>query len=471
MKIRNSLKNTIIFIFFIFLIHCDNTPLATGSKNSNLRILFFQIQDITSSSATVSWVCSSPSDGILSYGATGLETSLFSPYRSSTHIMTIRNLNPGTQYAYTAFCKDILVATTLPQSFKTIAGPPDAIKQRGIWILGGLTTNNAVVSQVDLFDPVTNSWYSSVTSIPTPRSFAGIISFNGKIYVLGGLSGGTNITNLVEEYNPATNTWRTMSSMPVAIHSFVSDSISDSIYVFNGAITNNTIAIQSSNTTIYKFMPDYPAGSSGSWSTLTVVPSIATAADRAGCDLDGIIYHADGRSSAGAPLLLHDAYSSAGNTMTTLAESAAGTLGTRHGLAAVCFRPAAGDTIYNINNTRAVLYIGGSTAAAGNATSQPPSTVTSTNQFSHFVPATNTMTNTGSVNNLLNAVYYPASEISYDTGLLYVFGGATGTGTAPVPVSTIQTLSLSSPTTNNWSTLSVSLPVARYAGKALLINR
>ena len=58
--------------------------------------------------------------------------------------------------------------------------------------------------------PLGGLW-SSLSSMPTPRSEVAVVPLDGKVYVFGGFGSGANSN---EEYDPATNTWRRLAPIP-----------------------------------------------------------------------------------------------------------------------------------------------------------------------------------------------------------------------------------------------------------------
>ncbi|HMZ59292.1 MAG TPA: kelch repeat-containing protein [Leptospiraceae bacterium] len=212
-----------IFLLSFLLLSCDSTPLSKGSKTEDLKLLFYFVNSVGYSTASVFWTCSSSSNGYIVYGPNGTENTAFSLKQGKTHVVNLTGLPTGTTIKYTAFCKtDLKTVYTYFTSFKTLTEVPTeptaATRNRSIWILGGVGNSNSLVQQVDLYDPDNDKWYANYTSLPTPRAYAQAAALGGKIYVMGGIASNLNtLTNAVEEYSPDTNTWKTMASMPLAI--------------------------------------------------------------------------------------------------------------------------------------------------------------------------------------------------------------------------------------------------------------
>jgi hypothetical protein len=80
----------------------------------------------------------------------------------------------------------------------------------GIMYWSGGYDNSGYIGPVDAYNPVTDSWTRTASSIPTTRSLPGAATLGGKVYVVGG----QNDTAATEAYDPATDTWITQSPMP-----------------------------------------------------------------------------------------------------------------------------------------------------------------------------------------------------------------------------------------------------------------
>jgi N-acetylneuraminic acid mutarotase len=102
---------------------------------------------------------------------------------------------------------------------------------------------------VQIFDPATNSWESSLTPgsalAPVPQARGGMgkaVYVNGEFYVVGGETltgpGATplNVYDRVDIYNPLTNTWRVGTSMPTARHGIFPLAHASRVYVAGGGI-------------------------------------------------------------------------------------------------------------------------------------------------------------------------------------------------------------------------------------------
>jgi DNA-binding CsgD family transcriptional regulator len=81
-----------------------------------------------------------------------------------------------------------------------------------LYAIAGDTTSG-VVSDVDIYDPASDTWRKGADK-PTPASNVGGAVLNDEIYVPGGYDGYERVLSVVEVYNPATDTWRTVGRLP-----------------------------------------------------------------------------------------------------------------------------------------------------------------------------------------------------------------------------------------------------------------
>jgi len=92
-----------------------------------------------------------------------------------------------------------------------------------------------------VFDPKTQKWTNAAPA-PTARNSAAAAVINGKIYVVGGRQNQTdkngemrmvNVSNL-EIYDPVTNSWESRAVMPLAQGGLAATSTNGKLYVFGG---------------------------------------------------------------------------------------------------------------------------------------------------------------------------------------------------------------------------------------------
>ncbi|BAY08442.1 malectin domain-containing carbohydrate-binding protein [Calothrix sp. NIES-2098] len=123
-----------------------------------------------------------------------------------------------------------------------------------LYVFGGRDGGNDVSNgfdTVEIYDPATNTWVSSLDSgsslkpLPQERGGTGKAAYlNGEFYVMGGETGnGAGATsayvyNRVDIYNPKTNTWRVGTPMPTARHGIFPVVYGGEIWVAGGGLNS-----------------------------------------------------------------------------------------------------------------------------------------------------------------------------------------------------------------------------------------
>lgn len=454
------MKKSYIIMLIVFSAFCGRSPLQKSEDTENLKVLFFSASP-SQTGVSIMLMCSVPAQGHLSYGNRGTENQLFNPYKMKIHFFQVSGLNADTDYSYQTACLNGRKSTSYIQKFRTASAPPVtepnppySARQKGIWILGGVGYGGTAVSEVDLFDPDNGKYYSAVTSIPTPRSFAGITVLKDKFYVIGGIST-SGVSSAVEEFDPMTLTWKTLSNSPVSLQGSLALPSGDSIYMIGGAVT---VSVSSAiPNVVYKLTPGL--GSSGTWSTVTSGSTVPARTDLSGCSADGNLFFNSGRFTDGSAQLTSDSYLPASNSTSSISESNF-TLA-RFGAGSGCYLPKISDTYSS--DPGYMFVVGGSTLSN---TSQPASAILPTNRFDYYpVPATVNTVSSGQ--NLPVSVYAPAVGFSYTQRLMYVFGGATMVNN---PTADVYAINPSNPAGSSW-TAALSMPRARFGHSALSMGR
>lgn len=108
-----------------------------------------------------------------------------------------------------------------------------------IYAMGGNSTDSGtlgVLSSVEIYDPVGNTW-SQGKSMSYTRACFMASAVNGKIYAMGGIDRFVNANHLssVEVYAPALDTWTEVKSMPNGCDHAVSTVVGKKIYVMGGS--------------------------------------------------------------------------------------------------------------------------------------------------------------------------------------------------------------------------------------------
>lgn len=448
----------LVIIAVCVLCGCSQT-LSDGSDRDDLKIRNLIIVP-SPTSALAAFECSAEVPAFFGWsgpGASGLQRSVAA---TKQHFFQATELATGTTYAFAAVCGDELPGAGIFLQFSTTGSPvPEHVRNRAVWLFGGVGEGARIVPEIDVFDPDTGIWYAAVSSIPTARMLAGVVVHGGRVYVMGGMDAQFNTQSTVEEFDPVANTWRTMASMPQRLQGFIAGSVGSSIYVVGGSTTAN-MATGTLLNTVYRFTPNE---SGGSWTTILSNNAIAANVDMAGCAIDGTLFFNTGRFyNDGTAQFTSDAYVPASNTTTTLAE--ASLTQARHGAAGACYRPQPTDPFPD--DPKALLVLGGSVLTN---TGQPATAITTSAIYDYYRTGPdgggpNTVT-AGTA--LPTALYMPAAEISYTRRRLYVFGGASALN---VPTGGVFHLDLSSPTGSGWTAAST-MPRSRFGHRAVVISR
>ncbi len=450
------------FIYFIFIIllaniyfGCGDSQLGgiLGEGSAKTELAF--VAKLGPTTATISWKCSLESKGT-AYTNSGIIPSLSS---SKNHFAMLENLEPNTDYTAILTCGSQKLEEGRNIQFRTWISidPP---KTRGIWIVGGIGSNALPISEIDLFDPVTGIWYPSITSLPTTRIFASILSHKNKIYVIGGLEENAGVfvsSSKVEVYDPYSDIWTTKSSLPSNSQGAVAGSVGDEIYIISGSnspdMTNGPVF-----NTVLKFYPEL--GLSGQWISYSSVSSIFNRVDMSGCAIDGTIFYTGGRTyNTGSANASTDGFVPPANTTTAFAEPSLSE--SKHGAAGLCVQPSPQDSFPADGVWFATF--GGSTGS-GNVF-QPVTSIVPTDKTEFFQPGSGSFS---AGPTLPNSLYYPAAQVSYETRKIFVFGGAS---TINVPEDSIYSLDSGNPLFSAWNLLSQTMPRRRYAHKAIRIDR
>ncbi|XSG76442.1 Kelch repeat-containing protein [Herpetosiphon llansteffanensis] len=124
---------------------------------------------------------------------------------------------------------------TMPLARNGAAGGTDG---RYFYLFGGRAsgTTGAASADVQIYDPLTQTWTSSVsdqTIPPLPQARADLgqaIWYKGEFYLLGG-SDQASVSDRVDVYNPVTKRWRSVAAMPTARQGHAPMLVGGRIYV------------------------------------------------------------------------------------------------------------------------------------------------------------------------------------------------------------------------------------------------
>ena len=192
-------------------------------------------------------------------------------------------------------------------------------KLRGIWLVGGLASPsiNSTIASIDLYDPVEDKWYSTVTNLPKAVSFAAArtelacVEVRDVVYHMGGRTAVTTFSNANDGYssslNVLTSTTETVLSAGRAgmtIGSYIQSNGTLRIFIVGGitAITGNSgnyIFNGASSTTMTNLFQYLESPFNGTWNNVSN-PYPNSVAFLAGVVKSNIFYCFGGTSSHSA---------------------------------------------------------------------------------------------------------------------------------------------------------------------------
>jgi hypothetical protein len=429
---------------------------------------------ITATSENITWTTDVATTHMVEYGTISGPPYAYYTTPSGTpvtsHTVALTGLSSLTTYYYRVwnFHTSMPDVVSTQSSFLTldVTHPTLAEKLRGIWIVGGLSGSliGTTVGQVDLYDPVTNTWYPNITTLPTPVSFAAADSYGGKIYVMGGFNSTGTVQNIVQIYDVANNSWSpAVNNLPTARANIFATFVNGRFYVLGGTTTDATGVAWSGSLTTYEYTPDSP------WNTRTNYAA-ANNSERFSLAFNDVVYNFGGRSAAAAVAAsAHDGFSVTANGLTQGTEVAL-TAG-RTGIAGVLYTPASGPAV--------IAIVGGITVLTNAA---------ALNNF--IVNGTTVSTAT----NLFQYLYYPftlpsAWVIGGSTGVyplslgfasaalygskMYVFGGTSSVQTGVASgLNIVYWFDLTTLATGGaWTQLATGMPIGRYGHVAVTVRQ
>lgn len=131
-----------------------------------------------------------------------------------------------------------------------------------IYLLGGVDQNFNTTATLWRYDPVSNTYNTSLPSYTIPTYFHASAYLNGRIYRIAGAAIGTDFH--VEVYNIATNTWSMAANYPFANHNLMAVALGGYIYGAGGNASPDKTYRYDPNTDTWDdaVIADLPAGRS-----------------------------------------------------------------------------------------------------------------------------------------------------------------------------------------------------------------
>lgn len=372
--------------------------------------------------------------------------------------------------AAAAACGELL---SNPPSTRTDGGASLDVRERGIWLVGGLSGGalSTAIGAVDLYDPVEAAWHPAVTSVPMQVSFAGYAALGGKLYVIGGFDSSGNVTSAVQVYTVTTDTWETDAAhpLPTARANIYATVLDGKIYILSGTSANYNI-----NWAAAGICYEYTPGSG--WVTKSAYSATANS-ERFSYGYGSVLYSIGGRNAAATVAgLAHDGlapWTSAAGTVTSATEVVMAT--NRTGVAGVLYDAPDGtvDTVVLFGGFSALSNVTGCYINYNSAAPIPSGTPSSLVQYlaSPFSAPAAWSANVASG---FPALAFGAAVVSRALAAdrIYFFGGTSSLGTSPGVASSSYWISPPAPpaTWANIMTAVTAMPRARWGHGALTLD-
>jgi hypothetical protein len=384
-------------------------------------------------------------------------------YSGTNQKYTNTNLTPDQTYYYAIYALSGTSYSQAVYASKSITESAVDIRLRSFFIFGGSTAYSAtpqsgVVSDVDMFDPLTETYYSNITTLPTPRYFCEAASVKNKIYVIGGISSAPASVLTIDIFDVATLTWTSTtgaSNLPVARNALRAIEYNDKIYLIGGSTTT---AAGGATAVTYRMDPLTTPFTYVSSATPNILKPMTLARVAFSCETyNGIIYHFGGTAVGGGVTSTGYYF----NILTNVAETTiSGTLPSALvGAASALYHK----DLDNGGQVTMFFQIGG---GSGSGLTLPITglTIDASNNviYTLNLPYYNTTPNflqlTGNAGVLnLNRAYGGAETYG---DYVYIFGGVNASG----PQEFIEKLNVNNGSPNSsWQTLSAKMTTAKYA--------
>jgi hypothetical protein len=171
----------------------------------------------------------------------------------------VNNVAIATAYKYTPGTNTWTPIAPLPAPRGWFSGASDGTY---IYLLGGVDQNFNTTATLWRYDPINNTYNTSLPSYTIPTYFHASAYLNGKIYRIAGAAIGTDFH--VEVYDIATNSWSMAANYPFANHNLMAVALGGYIYAGGGnASPDKTYRFDpSTNTWDDAAIADLPAGRS-----------------------------------------------------------------------------------------------------------------------------------------------------------------------------------------------------------------
>src|SRR5262245_25908135 len=160
-------------------------------------------------------------------------------------------------YTYSSATNTWTPIASLPAPRGWFSGASDGTY---IYLLGGVDQNFNTTATLWRYDPVSNTYNTSLASYTIPTYFHASAYLNGKIYRIAGAAIGTDFH--VEVYDIATNTWSMAANYPFANHTLMAAALGNYVYAGGGNASPSNAWRYDPNTNTWTAIADLPAGRS-----------------------------------------------------------------------------------------------------------------------------------------------------------------------------------------------------------------
>ncbi|MBI5546995.1 MAG: hypothetical protein HY901_24200, partial [Deltaproteobacteria bacterium] len=148
---------------------------------------------------------------------------------SGTPLNQVQSILPGVEAGWTGH-------TPMPTTAYGIAAVAAGDK---IYVFGGKTHGNVVLSNLAVYSPATDSWSNAVAQMPRPRyGHSAVLAPDGRIVVLAGESSSGAHVAEVDVYNPATDLWSSAAALPTP-RSFLTATLQQN----SGSVTGGSVGV------------------------------------------------------------------------------------------------------------------------------------------------------------------------------------------------------------------------------------
>jgi hypothetical protein len=169
----------------------------------------------------------------------------------------VNNMAIANAYMYSPATNTWTPIASLPAPRAWFSGASDGTY---IYLLGGVDQNFTTTATLWRYDPVSNTYNTSLPPYTIPTYFHASAYLNGKIYRIAGAAIGTDFH--VEVYDIAANTWSMAANYPFANHNLMAAALGGYVYAGGGNASPSNAWRYDPNTNNWTAIADLPAGRS-----------------------------------------------------------------------------------------------------------------------------------------------------------------------------------------------------------------